>query len=239
MGVIVPAILPTSRKDLEGKLALLEGVVDAVQIDIVDGLFASPATWPYLNSNAQLKERFEDGTMLPYLGHFTFEIDLMAMHPEESAGLWIAAGAQRVVLHAESSDNLSAAIDELSVRYGHAKGFAADLISLGLSIGNDTDLSLLAPYMQHADFIQCMGIKEIGKQGQPFDSRVLERIRAIRRDYPQMTIQVDGAVSLATAPRLLDAGVDRLVVGSALWKAPNLKDTLHAFRSLMAEHQAQ
>jgi len=236
MGVIVPAILPTSREDLESKLALLDGLVDVVQIDIVDGIFAGPPTWPYTNQSKDFATRLQEGDGLPYLGSLRFEIDLMVQNPEEVTGLWIAAGAQRLVVHAESSQNLSKVITDLQVKYGHAKDFVPGLFSFGLSIGNDTDISLLAPYIEQADYVQFMGIASIGKQGQPFDARVLEKVRTFRKKYPEMTIQVDGAVTLETAPRLLAAGVDRLVVGSDLWRARDLKEELARFKDLMHEH---
>lgn len=238
MGVIVPAILPSSREDLEGKLSLLAGLTDSVQIDVVDGKFASPATWPYVGDSQRLAERFEEGTMLPALGRFSLEIDLMVERPEDVVGLWIAAGAQRITVHLESTERLKDIVEDLSVRYGHAKDFAPGLISFGLSIGNDTDISALDPYMEHVDYVQFMGISEIGKQGQPFDLRVLSRVRTFRQKYPDMVIQVDGAVSAATAAQLLDAGVDRLVVGSALWKAPSLRDEILRLKNIVHEHNA-
>ncbi len=36
MNVIIPAILPTSRADLEAKIAALVGLTGAVQIDVID-----------------------------------------------------------------------------------------------------------------------------------------------------------------------------------------------------------
>lgn len=236
MGAIVPAILPTSREDLEGKLAMLEGLVDTVQIDIVDGKFAETTTWPYTDESDEFARRVAEGSSLPYLGTFRYEVDLMVQNAEEVTGLWIASGVQRLVVHAESTTVLPQIISDLQVKYGHAKDFTPDLLSFGLSIGNDTDLSTLEPYIKDIDFVQFMGIANIGKQGEPFDERVLERVRTFRRLHPEMTIQVDGAVSLETAPKLLSAGVDRLVVGSALFRAPNLRDALKRFKTLVLEH---
>ncbi len=236
MGAIVPAILPTSREDLEGKLAMLEGLVDTVQIDIVDGKFAESTTWPYTDESEEFARRVADGSSLPYLGTFRYEVDLMVRNVEEVTGLWIAAGVQRLVVHAESTTVLPQIISDLQVKYGHAKDFTPDLLSFGLSIGNDTDLFTLEPYIKDIDFVQFMGIANIGKQGEPFDERVLERVRAFRNLHPETTIQVDGAVSLETAPKLLSAGVDRLVVGSALFRAPNLRDALKRFKTLVLEH---
>lgn len=236
MGAIVPAILPTTREDLEGKLAMLEGLVDTVQIDIVDGKFAGQPTWPYTDESEEFARRVHEGSSLPYLGTFRYEVDLMVENAEEVTGLWIAAGAQRLVVHAESSKQLPKIISDLQVKYGHAKDFTPDLLSFGLSIGNDTDLSTLEPYIKDIDFVQFMGIANIGMQGEPFDERVLERVRTFRNLHPEMTIQVDGAVSLETAPKLLSAGVDRLVVGSALFRAPNLRDAIKRFKTIVLEH---
>lgn len=236
MGVIIPAILPTSRDDLEGKLAQLEGLADTVQIDLVDGIFAKPASWPYINKSERFEQRLMDGEALPYLGSFNFELDLMVSNPEEVTGLWIAAGAQRVVIHAESTRFLDQIISDLEVKYGHAKGFAPGLLSLGLSISNDTDLSLIDPYVDKVDFVQFMGIAHIGKQGEPFDARVIEKIRTFRKKYPNTVVQVDGAVSLETAARLLTAGVDRLIIGSALWKGHSVKEELSKFQALLQEY---
>lgn len=232
----MPAILPKSREDLEGKLALLDGVVETVQIDVVDGRFAAPPTWPYVNSSGEFAKLLDEGAALPHLGSIRYEIDLMVQDVEEVTGLWIAAGAQRLVVHVESTDHLTDIIRDLEVKYGHSKDFAPGLLSLGLSINNDTDLSMLEPYMDRADYVQFMGIDEIGKQGQPFDERVLEKVRMCRQRYPNAVIQVDGAVSLETAPALLCAGVDRLVIGSALWKAPDLRSEIERFHALVHEY---
>lgn len=236
MGVIVPAILPTSREDLEGKLALLEGLVDEVQIDIVDGKFAAPPSWPYATGTKAFAEGVNTGEGLPFLGRFKFEVDLMVADADQVTGIWIAAGVQRLMIHAESTRYLPHLIKDLEVKYGHAKDFVPGLLSFGLAVGNDTDLSILDPYMGHVDYIQLMGIRTIGHQGEEFDARVLERVRTIRRTYPDTVVQVDGAVSLDTAPRLLAAGVDRLVIGSALWRAPSLKEELNRFKNLLHEH---
>ncbi len=233
MSPIVPAILPQSRAELADKLGRLDGLVENVQVDIVDGRFAGPATWPYLKSGEQVPSG-EDA--VPYLGHFNFELDLMVEDPGLVVGPWIDTGITRLTLHAESSRDLPKLLDRMQHQYGHDKGFAPGLLSLGLAIGPGTELSLIEPYLAHADYVQIMGIKSIGKQGEPFDPRALQKVRAFRKKYPDMPVQVDGAVNLATAPELLDAGVTRLIIGSALWKAPDLKEEIAKFNKLAEEY---
>ncbi len=231
MEVIVPAILPVSQEDLEYKLGVLSDKVSAVQIDAVDGRFVSPATWPYTPKTV-VPEEFQ----LPFLGQMHYEVDLMVSNPEEVSGWWIAAGVNRVIIHAESTTSLDKAIKDLEVRYGHSKGFASNLLSLGLAINIGTELSLIEPFLEHTDYVQFMGISAIGKQGEPFDPRVLRKIAAFKKKYPEMIVQVDGGVSLATAPALLTTGVDRLIVGSVLWKASNISEELDKFQEVVQEY---
>ncbi len=235
MSIVVPTILTSSRKDLEAKLQSIEGLVPVVQIDVVDGRFAAPATWPYAHKE-DLYGFPEGEPWLKSLGHFTYEIDLMVENPEKVAGFWIAAGATRLVVHVESARFLPKLIDDLKRTYGYEKGFAPELLSLGLAINIDTDTSILEPFLDAAEYIQFMGIKTIGKQGQPLDRRVLEKLRRFRSTHPDVLIQIDGAASEETAPDLLAAGVDRLVVGSDLWNAPSIEEKLARFARIAEEY---
>ncbi|MBP6860595.1 MAG: hypothetical protein KBC38_03495 [Candidatus Pacebacteria bacterium] len=232
MGVIVPAIIPTSKHDLEEKLRRLSGVTDFVQIDVVDGKFAGPASWPYGGHESELSSMEN----LPQWGEFKFDIDLMVEHPDQVSGLWIDQGASRVTIHAESTRYLAKTMEELESRYGHDQGFAPELLSFGLAVGTTTDISLIEPYLHFVEYVQFMGIRRIGKQGEPFDVSVVDRIRALRKKHPELTVQVDGGVNRATAPALLEAGVDRLIVGSALWLAPDLKAEYDFLMSLTEQY---
>lgn len=233
MGAIIPAILPASREDLESKLARLHGLTRSVQIDVVDGRYASPATWPYTERGTS--DLGSEG-LLPYLGHFQYEFDLMVENPGLVAGAWVDHGAARLTLHAESTRDLDAVIGTLEREYGHDKGFAPDLLAIGLAVGAEADLALINPYLDRIDYVQFMGIRTIGRQGEPFDTRIVRKIVAFRKEHPDIRVQVDGGVNLSTAPILLDAGVSRLIVGSGLWKAPNLEAELAKYQQLAEEY---
>lgn len=236
MGIIVPAILPTSRHDLDEKLARLVGLATDVQIDIVDGKFASPATWPYANGGEDFARMSAEGKTINNIDDLHVEVDLMVSDPEQITGTWIAAGATRILAHLESTQYLPRLITDLKVKYGHEKGFASDMLSFGLALNVSTELELLEPYLPDIDYVQFMGIKNIGKQGQPFATEVLTRIAIFHKKHPDIEIQVDGGVNFESAPLLLNAGVSRLVVGSALWKAPDLHEAFRKLSGLTEEH---
>ncbi len=216
--MVVPAVLPATRKDLDEKLEILSAIpsVRRIQIDVVDGRFASPATWPY-SSAGELERMVKQGDMLPHLHRLSYEIDLMCLDAESAADAWLALGASRITLHAESTTNLSRLL--LNVRHRHGIEEGTGVVSVGLAVSASTDPALLEPHVSHVNYLQFMGIAKIGRQGQPFERRVLERVKSFRAKYPRLAIQVDGGVSQHTAKDLFAAGVTDVVVGSALLKA--------------------
>jgi ribulose-phosphate 3-epimerase len=236
MSRIVPAILPTSEQDLSSKLERLSGIAKEVQIDLVDGRFVSPASWPYTTSGSHDPCQALGTDMLPYLGQLRYEMDLMVEDPAAVAGAWIEAGATRIIAHAESTRFLGKFVEDMKRTYGHDKSFAPDLLSFGLALNVASPISLIEPFLADIDFVQFMGIRKIGKQGEPFDRAVIQKILSFRKKYPDMSIQVDGGVSLQTAPDLLEAGVSRLVIGSALWRAVDLPLEIARYEALTITH---
>ena len=236
MGIIVPAIIPKSKHDLDEKLARLVGVASEVQIDIVDGKFASPASWPYTEGGVEFAQLLATGGELPNTSDLHIEMDLMVKDPEQVTGAWISAGATRILAHFESTTYLPRLITDLKVKYGHDKEFASCLLSFGLAVNIDTNLELIEPYIDDIDYVQFMGIKRIGVQGQPFATEVLKKIALFRAKHYDMPIQVDGGVNLQSAALLLSAGVSRLVVGSALWNAPDFNAEYAKFVALTETH---
>ncbi len=225
MSLIVPAVLPSSRKDLEEKLALFASIpsVSRVQIDVVDGHFATPASWPY-SAPAELRVMVERNEMLPALDRIAYEIDLMCLDAEHAVGAWLALGATRLTFHAESATDLPRLLASARDQYGH-------FISFGLALNIASDLGILESHLGEVEYVQFMGISRIGRQGQLFDRRVLEKIRIFRNRHPEVPVQVDGGVALESARPLLALGVSNLVVGSGIVRA---SDPAAAFAQLEA-----
>lgn len=205
--MITPAIIPASIKYLQEKLTTLT-FADSIQIDVVDGLFVTNISWPY-EPKGEVKE------IASQLKHRRIEVDLMVREPVRAGREWLASGASALIFHLETLADPEAAI---SLR----KEFDFEL---GFSIANDSRLEVLYPWIEKIDFIQLMGIANIGSQGQPFDPRVLDRIAALRHLYPTMPISIDGGVNETTITDLAAVGADRFVVGSTILTSPDPKAT--------------
>ena len=229
---IIPAILPSSLEDLREKLSLMDGLAPLVQIDVADGKFVSSKTWPYTEGGPQEFTRItEEEEGLPFWHSIDFEMDLMVAEPEAIIENWIRAGVRRVIVHIESAKHFPELIDTLEARFRGPEHLEGS-VELGVAFGIDTPNQLLEPFLGRVDFVQCMGIAEIGYQGQPFDERVIEKVRDLRERFPHMPLSVDGGVSMEVAPALIAAGATRLVVGSALFESADIEKTLKAFQAL-------
>jgi ribulose-phosphate 3-epimerase len=221
MAEIIPAILPKDFAEIEEKMTSVIGLVPLVQIDICDGTLTPERTWPHRKHDENFDAILKEERGMPAWEDVDFEIDLMVKKPEEQVLTWVGVGATRIIAHIEGTENFQKVIDEL-------KGF----VEIGIALNIDTPIEKIKPFLGEVDFVQCMGIAQIGFQGQPFDERVLEKISTLRKDYPELTISVDGGVNLETAPKLIAAGAHRLVAGSAIFGSENAVEAIRQFESL-------
>lgn len=230
MSLVVPAVLPASRKELEEKLEIFGRMplVKRIQIDVVDGRLAAPASWPY-TALEELTAMVARGEMLPSLDHVEYEMDLMCFDALGGAEPWLALGATRLTFHTESSADLPKLLAAARDRLG-------SFITFGLALNIDSSLALVRPCASELGYVQFMGIRTIGRQGQPFDERVLEKIETFRRMYPNLPVQVDGGVSLGNAKKLLALGVVNLVVGSGILRANDPLAEVEKFEALKGSY---
>jgi len=235
MGLVVPAVLPSSRKDLEEKLDFFSRIpsVSRVQIDVVDGRFVSPASWPY-TVPGELQDIVKRGEMLPQLDRFEYEIDLMCFDAEHAIEAWLALGATRLVFHAESATDLPRLLASARRRYG--AGGLTSLISFGLALNTASDLALVEPCLNDIEYVQFMGIAHIGRQGQPFDEKVFEKVRIFHSRHPEVPLQVDGGISLDSAKELVALGVSTLIIGSGILHARDPIAAIAAFEELSSPY---
>lgn len=218
---IIPAILPKDFAELSDKIELIKGFTRNVQVDICDGQFVPNATWPYRKHDDTFERIQKEEEGMPGWENLSYEFDLMVNRPEEVVEEWVTAGAARIIIHAEAKGDIAAALVKLS-----------GVVDVGLAFNIDTPFDLLKLHRERVQFVQLMGIDHIGFQHQPFDAKVIENIKSVKAAFPDLTVSVDGGVSLQSAPQLIAAGADRLVVGSAIFNEENPIDALRHFREL-------
>lgn len=213
---IVPAIIPASESEVVAFTKSL-GFSHELHLDVVDGKFVTSVSWPIFPAG-------EPVAIKPHTDKFTLEVDLMMESPIPSARAWEKAGADMIIFHVETVD-LASFKD--FVEYSD--------VSVGISFSGDTPIETIFPYVPFADYVQVMGIHTIGSQGQPFSEKTFSYIEQIKNKFPNTPVSVDGSVNASTIPRLVKAGVDRLIVGSAIVKRENPQEAYEELRTLVNE----
>jgi ribulose-phosphate 3-epimerase len=207
---VVPAIIPKTFDELKDKIDIVSDFVDSVQFDISDGDFAGSITWPYTEG-----EEFPNHT-LPYKDDLKLEVDLFVSNPQDVFESWIDAGVKSMVLHLETLDDPAFIIAELKIRD----------IEVGLSINPSTRLGVLDEWIDLVDFVQLMGNDKVGFQGVSLDENVYDKIKELRKKYPKLEIAIDIGVDFETAPKLVKAGITKLISGSTIYRSRNVKEAI-------------
>lgn len=226
---VIPAILVEDYEQLRAQLSRVANLVSTVQIDICDGKFTPYASWPMQASDqSSVQGILNEEEGLPYWDSVDFEFDLMVLNAKEQFEFFTRLGARRIIFHLEAEGEIEKFKEFLEA----IDMYTRENVSIGVAINTDTDISNLVPIISNIDFVQCMGIEHIGVQGEPFDERVLDQIKGLRANYPELIISVDGSVNEDTAPRLVKAGANRLVVGSALMRSLDIRETIKILENL-------
>lgn len=199
---IKPAILPHSFEEITDKLSRVDGIAHQVQIDLCDGVFGRERTW------------LPNGTeTLP--SSFSYEFDIMLNDWKLYMMHAITIGANSIVAHVDmfTDEDVETLLSIVSPRD----------VSLGIAVSNDKSLDFHAEMIRKIRaqypkvFIQVMGIATIGEQGQPFDMEAASRVLALKQQFGDVAIQVDGGMTLETIPLVVKAGAETAVVGSYIF----------------------
>jgi ribulose-phosphate 3-epimerase len=229
---IVPAILEKDFGEIKNKLAFLRGRAKTAHIDICDGIFAPNKLWPFTSGGFEdfdFQKIMNEEEGLPYWTDFDFELDLMVADAIENFNTYMKLGAKRIILHLEAQKNLvefENFLESLDI-------YVRDSVEIGLAFKPSDDLLTVSKLSHKVDFLHCMGSDRVGFQGEPFSEKALENIKFLKKSLPGIVISVDIGINLENAKTILDAGTDRLTIGSAIWKNPDPIGALEYFQSLI------
>ena len=232
MAEITPAILEKDFGEIKNKLTFLRERVKCVQIDFCDGVFVPSQTWPFASGGFEdqdFQNIVNEKEGLPFWQEFDFEFDLMVINAVENFDLYMKLGPKRMIFHLSAQKNPEDFEEFLS----GIDMCVRDNTEIGLAFKPSDNLAVVSRLSHKVDFLHCMGSDKIGLQGQAFSDKALENIKFLKKELPGIVISVDIGINLQNAETILDAGADRLGVGSAIWKAPDPIGALETFQSLV------
>ena len=213
MALLAPSLLSADFVRLAEEIARVEAAgADWLHLDIMDGHFV-----PNLTFGPPVVAAIRKISKLP------LDVHLMVSNPAALVEQFAEAGADYLTVHVETEPHLHRLVNrirELGVKPA-------------VTLNPATSVDLLDEILSEVDMVLVMSVNP-GFGGQKFIPASLDKIRRLRQKLKrldrQVLIEVDGGVNQETAPQLIEAGVDVLVAGSAVFGSADMKATITALK---------
>ena len=220
---IAPSMLSADFGHLERDTQMIDrSAARWIHIDVMDGVFVPNISFgfPVLKAIRRASKKFLD-------------VHLMIVEPEKYVARFAEAGADLVTFHYEASAEPHATVE--LIRAAGAK--------VGVSIKPATPVEVLRELLPEVDLVLVMSV-EPGFGGQSFMADMIPKVAEIRalagKLNPKLHIEVDGGIDGETAKRIVPAGANMLVAGTAVFRAPDgaqaAVERLHNVQKLLPVH---
>ena len=201
--ILSPSILAADFANLGKQLKEIEQAgASYVHIDVMDGLFVPSISFgmPLIRS-------------IRKVSGLTFDVHLMIEEPVRYVRDFRDCGADIITVHYEACKDIAATMKEIRDTGARA----------GLSIKPGTSVDVVKELLPLCDMVLLMSV-EPGFGGQKFMEVSYERAEMLHHmildsGYP-VDLQIDGGITLDNVSSVLDAGVNVIVAGSAVFKDP-------------------
>ncbi len=210
MPELAPSLLSADFLSLGKQLEILnETPVPWIHCDVMDGRFVPNISFgiPVVKAIRKATDKFLD-------------VHLMIVEPEKYIEAFADAGANGISFHYEATrhaDRLVRRIRDWGVKPG-------------IVLNPATPVNVLENLIEIVDYVLLMSVNP-GFGGQSFIEYSYQKIRKLRKmcQGKEVLIEVDGGVTLENASKIVQAGADILVAGSAVFKTKDIRSRIEEF----------
>ena len=195
---LIPAIIASNQKELDAMLNRLERKFEWVMLDFMDGSFVPSKS---LMFEIKLPPGLE------------YEAHLMVRHPIEFLPK-LQGKVKSVILHVESEDI------EQAIKMARKLKFETVI-----AINPGTPINEVKKHLDRLDRVLIMTV-EPGRYGAPFVPQTLVKVNQLRKAFPSISIEVDGAMNPENARAARKAGANIFASGSYILKSTDLEKAI-------------
>lgn len=212
---LAPSILSADFGKLYDDVKKVEEAgADFLHIDIMDGHFV-----PNISIGPLVVESLRNRCNL------IFDVHLMIENPDNYIPQFVKAGADIISVHVEACRHLHRTIQNI-------KSLG---VSPGVVLNPATPLETIEYIIEDVDLILLMSVNP-GFGGQKFIENTLFKIEKLRKIIDnknlKIDIEVDGGINLNNVKKVIDAGANVIVAGSAIFESDDVSKTVENFKKL-------
>ncbi len=213
--LLAPSILSADFAFLSESVAKVAPYSGLIHVDVMDGHFV-----PNITLGPVVAEGLRRASSLPLDCH------LMIEAPDRYIADFARAGAAYLSVHQEACPHLHRTVQRI-----REEGMRP-----GVALNPATPIETLDEILGDLDFVLIMSVNP-GFGGQKFIASSLRKVRRLKEKIGTaglgVKVEVDGGVNAETIPRLVEAGVDWFVAGSAIFGAPDPAAEAKRFKEMI------
>ncbi|MDH2205411.1 MULTISPECIES: ribulose-phosphate 3-epimerase [Empedobacter] len=204
MPIVAPSILAADFGNLAKDIEMVNNSqAEWFHLDVMDGVFV-----PNISYGMPIIEKINS------LTDKVLDVHLMIVDPDRYISIFKQVGADILTVHYEACTHLHRTIQAIK-----AEGMKA-----GVALNPHTSVSVLEDVINDLDLVLIMSVNP-GFGGQKFIENTYNKVSKLKKMITEananVIIEIDGGVGVQNASKLVEAGADALVAGSAVFNAEN------------------